>query len=162
MMIPLILLNGLQTAPERTTGSLPVVNLQPQRSKASSRTRWDTVFQYKTAAIRGGYRYGFGEDGAVGNGFGNRVRSGRRTGCIRRKMCTVYHFDEYIVQPSAYSAREPPDIQLFLPEYGQSDMGIKIIGTVRESRYPEIGRDIQRLNSLSRISSTMRCMSMRP
>jgi len=110
-------------------------------------------FQYITGCdTDGGYRYGFGEDGAGGNGFWEQCAQWQAYRVYPEEMFTVYHFDEYIKSNHLHILHENPRYaNYFLPEYWTFRHGIKFIGKLwRESRYPEDPVETyKRLNSLS-------------
>jgi hypothetical protein len=109
-------------------------------------------FQYITGCdTDGGFRYGFGENGAGGNGFWEQ--------CAQWKAYKVYpelqfvegDFNEYIKNNHLHVIHENPRYaNYFLPDYWTYKRGINFMGKLwRDARYPEDPVEAyQRLNDI--------------
>ncbi len=109
-------------------------------------------FQYITGCdTEGGFRYGFGENGAGGNGFWEQ--------CAQWKAYKVYpelqfsdgDFNEYIKNNHLHIIHENPRYaNYFLPDYWTYKRGNDFMGRLwRDARYPEDPIEAyQRLNAI--------------
>lgn len=109
-------------------------------------------FQYITGCdTEGGFRYGFGENGAGGNGFWEQCAQWKAYKVYPELQFTDGDFNEYIKNNHLHIIHENPRYaNYFLPDYWTYKRGIDFMGRLwREARYPEDPVEAyQRLNAI--------------
>lgn len=110
-------------------------------------------FQYITGCdTEGGFRYGFGENGAGGNGFWEQCAQWKAYKVYPELQFTDGDFNEYIKNNHLHIIHENPRYaNYFLPDYWTYKRGIDFMGRLwREARYPEDPVEAyQRLNAIN-------------
>jgi len=97
-------------------------------------------FQYITGCdSNGGYRYGFGTNGAGGNGFWEQCAQWQAFKVYPEHQFTEYDFSEYVTSNHLHIIHEQPRYaNYFLPDYWAFKRGKDFLGRLwRESAYPE-------------------------
>jgi hypothetical protein len=109
-------------------------------------------FQYITGCdTEGGFRYGFGENGAGGNGFWEQCAQWKAYKVYPELQFTDGDFNEYIKNNHLHIIHENPRYaNYFLPDYWTYKHGMEFMGKLwREARYPEDPvQAYQRLNDI--------------
>ncbi len=109
-------------------------------------------FQYITGCdTDGGFRYGFGENGAGGNGFWEQCAQWKAYKVYPELQFTDGDFNEYLKNHHLHIIHEKPRYaNYFLPDYWTFKRGKDFMGRLwREARYPEDPVEAyQRLNNL--------------
>ncbi len=109
-------------------------------------------FQYITGCdTEGGFRYGFGENGAGGNGFWEQCAQWKAYKVYPELQFTDGDFNEYIKNNHLHIIHENPRYaNYFLPDYWTYKRGINFMGKLwREALYPEDPVEAyQRLNDI--------------
>lgn len=110
-------------------------------------------FEYMTGADvpGGGYRYGFGVNGAGGNGFWEQVAQWEAFQVFPEEQFQTYDFNEYVTSNHLHILHETPRYaNYFLPDYWTYKRGRDFMGKLwRGARSPEDPVETyQRLNSI--------------
>ncbi|HMR90115.1 MAG TPA: DUF6055 domain-containing protein [Saprospiraceae bacterium] len=109
-------------------------------------------FQYITGCdTDGGFRYGFGENGAGGNGFWEQCAQWKAYKVYPELQFTDGDFNEYIKNNHLHIIHENPRYaNYFLPDYWTYKRGIDFMGRLwRDARFPEDPVEAyQRLNDI--------------